>query len=673
MWGHPLLALERARGHLFPFVPVLIATGIGLWFLPGWEPGPRSYGAALVLLAAGILLVFRPLLHPLGIAAICIALGFLAAGVRAHVQKAPIIGFRYYGAIEGRVIEVDRSQSDRLRLTLDRVVLERTAPDRTPAKVRLSLHAEPPAPIRPGSTVILTGHLDAPMGPAEPGGFDFRRMAFFDRLGAIGYSRTPVLTLAAPEAGTQWINRLRAYLSAGVQAGIPGQAGAFASGSVTGDRSGITHETTDALRDSNLSHLLAISGMNLAFLVAFTFAILRYGFALVPPLALRLNTKKLAAAASLGVAGFYLALSGGNVATERAFLMSAVMLGAILCDRRALSMRTVALSAVMLLLWQPESLLHPGFQMSMAATVMLVWGFGVIDRRTFTERAPRWLLPVYTAVLSSVLGGLATGPIAAVHFNRFTDYGLLANLLTVPAMGTLIMPGAVVATLLSPFGLPQPGLLLMELGARWILAVAHLIAGWEGAVTGIKSPGPLVLPLMSVGALWLMLWPGRARWGGALALGIALLVWGGHQRPPVLISADGALVGIMGREGRVFSAPKGSGFAAGVWLEDDGDLASQADAAERGGFSGPQGARRFMLGDRPAIHLKGRGARDLVADACAESLLVILAAEVEDTPEGCLVIDRARLAETGAIAVWPDDGRLLFRNALDGSRLWMRQ
>ncbi|MDH2328712.1 ComEC/Rec2 family competence protein [Cereibacter sp. SYSU M97828] len=673
MWGHPLLALERARGHLFPFVPVLIATGIGLWFLPGWEPGPRCYGAALILMGAGIALFARPLLHPVGVAIICVTLGFLAAGARAHLQKAPILGFRYYGAIEGRVVEIDRSQSDRLRLTLDRVVLERTAPERTPAKIRVSLHAEPPAPIRPGSTVILTGHLDAPMPPAEPGGFDFRRMAFFDRLGAIGYSRTPVLTLAAPEPGTQWINRLRAYLSAGVQAGISGQAGAFASGSVTGDRSGITHETTDALRDSNLSHLLAISGMNLAFLVAFTFGVLRYGFALVPPLALRLDAKKLAAAASLGVAGFYLALSGGNVATERAFLMSAVMLGAILCDRRALSMRTVALSAVILLLWQPESLLHPGFQMSMAATVMLVWGFGVIDRRTFTERAPRWLLPVYTAVLSSVLGGLATGPIAAAHFNRFTDYGLLANLLTVPAMGTLIMPGAVVATILSPLGLPQPGLLMMELGARWILAVAHLIAGWEGAVTGIKSPGPWVLPLVAVGVLWLMIWPGRARWGGMLALVAALLAWGQHQRPPVLISGDGGLVGIMGPEGRAFSAPKGSGFAANVWLEDDGDLASQAEAAARPGFDGPEGARRFILGDRPAIHLKGRGAAKRLAEGCAEARIVILAAEAEVVPEGCIVIDRTMLAETGAIAVWPTEKGLLFRNALDGSRLWMRQ
>ncbi len=115
--------------------------------------------------------------------------------------------------------------------------------------------------------------------------------------------------------------------------------------------------------------------------------------------------------------------------------MVAIMLGAILADRRALSLRAVAIAAVVLLAARPESLLGPGFQMSFAATTVLIAGFGALDRAVLRERLPRWSLPVFTLVLSSVLAGLATAPLAAAHFNRFTDYGLLANLLTVPAMG----------------------------------------------------------------------------------------------------------------------------------------------------------------------------------------------------------------------------------------------
>ena len=168
---------------------------------------------------------------------------------------------------------------------------------------------------------------------------------------------------------------------------------------MTGDRSGISLDTVKALRDSNLAHLLAISGMNMAFLTGFVFFLVRYGVALVPPVALRINSKKVAAVAAFGVALFYLLLSGANVATERAFLMVCVMLGAVLLDRRALSLRTVALAGIALMLTQPESLAEPGFQLSFAATVVLIAGYGALSRGVMAQKLPRWMMPLYTCLL----------------------------------------------------------------------------------------------------------------------------------------------------------------------------------------------------------------------------------------------------------------------------------
>jgi len=391
---HPLRALAEVRGLLFPWVPVFLACGVALWFALPEEPGAAVYASlALGVLLAAALRVWGPeLAHPVVIAVACVAVGGLAAGLRAQGMAAPVLEFRYYGAVQGRVIGIDRSQNDAPRLTLDQVVLSRLAPDRTPHRVRVSLQGGAEAAFFPGQVVILTAHLAAPQAAAEPGGFDFRRMAFFDGLGAVGYTRTPVLLWEDADPATQWINRLRAAMGAGMRAAMPSQAGAFAAGAMTGDRSGITRDTVQALRDSNLSHLLAISGMNLAFLIGFTFGLIRYGVALVPPLALRLDSRKAAAVISLGVAGFYLALSGANVATERAFLMVAVMLGAILLDRRALTLRSVAISAILILVWQPESLAEPGFQMSFAATVALIWGFSALDGAVLRERLPRWII-----------------------------------------------------------------------------------------------------------------------------------------------------------------------------------------------------------------------------------------------------------------------------------------
>ena len=671
----PLTALQAARGQglLFLWVPVFLALGIGLWFSLLQEPGLIFYALATLGLAAALALGRRgpALLQPPALALACVLAGGLAAGARAHLVAAPVLEFRYYGPVEGRVIGIDRSQGDDLRVTLDQVVLDRLSPQRTPQLVRVSLHDASTLAPQPGTTVILTAHLSSPPGPSEPDAFDFRRMAFFDRLGAVGYSRTPLLVLAPPEPGTQLVNRLRARLSAAIMDRIPGQAGAFASGAVTGDRSAITQETVERLRDSNLSHLLAISGMNMAFITGFVFALVRYGLALVPPLALRVNGKKIAALVALAVAAFYLALSGANVATERAFVMVAVMLGAVLADRRALTLRSVALAAILLLVLRPESLLAPGFQMSFAATAVLIAGFGALDRGIVHERVPRWAMPVFALVLSSVLAGLATAPLAAAHFNRFTDYGLVANVLTVPAMGLCIMPGAVIAVLGLPIGLEGIGLLLMEIGARWILFIAGIVAGWEGAVTGIPTPGPLVLPLLAFGGLIAILLRGPARALAAAPLAAGLVLWAGSTRPDALISADGALVGLAGPEGRAMSSPTGAGFAAQSWLENDGDLADQVTAAARPGFDGPKGARAFALGPIRALHLKGKGAAGRLADGCRTAQLVILSVPADQVPAGCRVIDSDDLAETGPQALWvAQDGTLRIVATDRADRLW---
>lgn len=670
----PLDWLQSGRGQLFPWVAVLIGVGIGLWFAQVDEPAIGSYSLAAGIVALGLGLGWRgpELWRPVALALAALAAGWLAAGIRAHVVEAPMLSFRYYGPVEGRIVHIDRSQSDALRLTLDQVVLREVAPGRTPLRVRVSLQSDPdwlePAP---GQVVILTASLAAPEGPVEPGAFDFRRMAFFDQLGAVGYTRTPVLLLEEPTSALP-IDRLRRYLTDGMLAHMEGQAGAFAAGAMTGDRSAITEETAQALRDSSLAHLLAISGMNMAFLTAFVFALLRYGLALVPWIALRVNTKKVAAWVSLGVALFYLLLSGANVATERAFIMIAVFLGAILLDRRALTLRSVALAATILLLARPESLLNPGFQMSFAATIALILGFGAVERSIYRERIPRWVMPVFTLILSSAIGGFATAPYAAAHFNRFADYGLLANLLTVPVMGAVIMPAGAIAALLAPFGLAALPLWVMEQGARWILFVAHWAAGLDGAVTAIPAPGPLVLPVFTLGALWVALWHGKVRVLGLLPVLAAFVLWGTVQRPALLVSGDGKLLGLIGPEGRALSADSGGGFAAENWLQNDGDLASQSGAAARPGFMGPKGARWFSLAGMQMVALGGKAAAENLGAACASGALVFLADRADDPPKGCRLIDQSLLAETGALAIWVEDAGFRVERANSMRRIWSR-
>lgn len=672
---HPLRSLAEARGTLFPWTAVFLGLGIGAWFAWGWEPGMPLYaGVAVAALALAALAWRGPFLaQPVAVAGVCLLAGFLAAGFRAHSVAAPMLTAPYYGPVTGRIVDIDRSQGDALRITLDRVQLGDLPPWATPVTVRLALHGDPPPfQMTAGQVVMATGRLDAPAGPEEPGGFDFRRMAFFERLGAVGYSATPVMLWSEPEGWDQAISRLRLTLSHAIQAAVPGDAGAFAAGAMTGDRSGISAAVVQDLRVTSLAHLLAISGMNLAFLTGFVFALIRGGLALIPGVALRINTKKVAAVAAFGVSTFYLALSGANVATTRAFLMMVVFLAAVLLDRRALSLRNVAISALILLIWQPEAMASPGFQMSYAATVALIAGFDALRERSLAQLLPGWARPVLLLVLTSILAGVATAPYAAAEFNRIAQYGLIANLLTVPVMSVLMGAGAV-AALLGPLGLAGPALWVMGRAAEWILMVAHWIAGFGGAMTAVPTPWPAVMPVMTLGAAWLVLWRGRLRLWGLAGIAAALALWAISPRPVALVSSDGALVGLMGAGGRALSAPSGAGFAAETWLQDDGDPTLPKDAALRPGFTGPRGQRRFTLAGMAGAVLTGKAGLAAVEELCGTVDLVILAASQPPptkAPGPCILIGADYLVSSGALSLDPVPGGVWVRPVRTHDRIW---
>jgi competence protein ComEC len=657
------------RGSLFPWVPVWLGCGVGLYFALRVEPSAAllwACGAGALLLGL-MALRGREWAGPLLLLCALVLAGVVIAGARAHLVAGPVLGWRYYGPVEGRIVVIDRSASDALRLTLDRVVLERMHPEKVPDRVRVSLHGDQGVITpRPGLRVMMTAHLGPPSGPVEPGGFDFQRHAWFLGIGAIGYTRTPVLT-AGKAQGAQLLFRARMALSMHVQDRLPGQVGAFAAAIMTGDRSGLSQETLQAMRISNLAHLLAISGLHMGLLAGFVFAACRLGLAALPGIGLRWPIKKIAAGVAILAGAGYLGLSGGNVATERAFVMVAVMLVAVMLDRRALSLRAVAVAAVIVLCLQPEALLGPGFQMSFAATVALVAVFGWL-RDAQIPLGPRWLRPVLAVVISSAVAGAATAPVAAAHFNQIAQYGLLANLMSVPLMGVLVMPAAVVAALLLPFGLDWVPLWVMGQGLEWILGVATRVSSWEGARGLVVSPGPEVLPLIAFGALVLVLWQGRARVVGLAPVMLGFWLWSGADRPAILVSDNGALVGVLMPEGRALSKSRGGGFVALNWLENDGDAATQEDAHLRW-------PDHSTLPVPLHVVIGARAARERVD--CGSASLVVFSAEPDILPDtdACQSITPKTLRQTGSLAIFDEASglRVVTARSVTGTRLWSAQ
>lgn len=656
------------RGSLFGWLPVGMACGIALFFGLTFEPSMAflaAVGAGGIILA-WIARISDESLSPIPIFLLMIAIGFELAAWRAHSVAGPVLTWRYYGPVEGRIVGMDRSGSDAVRLTLDRVKLDRVGPDKTPHRVRISLHGDDTLGVapEPGLRVMTTAHLSPPGGPVEPGGFDFQRHAWFAELGGVGYTRVPLMAISEAEFDLrQTVFRIRMVASMRVREVLPGDVGGFAAAVTTGDRSGISQDGLEDLRASNTAHLLAISGLHMGLLSGFVFSLLRLIFALIPFIALRWPARKMAAVGALMAASVYLALSGGNVATERAFIMVAVALCAVLVNRRAFSLRGVAIAAMIVLALRPEALMGPGFQMSFAATTALVAVFGWM-RDGQISMGPKWLAPVMAVVISSGVAGLATAPIGAAHFNAIAHYGLLANLASVPLMGVLVIPAAVLALVLAPFGLDWLGLWVMGLGLRWILWVADTVAHLDGARGFVAGPGPWVLPVMALGALFVILWQGRGRYAGLAGVALSLALWQFSDRPRVLIADTGGLVGVMTENGRALSREKGAGFVARNWLENDGDGVDQDVAAAR--WSSEQ------VGAYQVIHISGKRA---IAGftGCGVGDIVVMNGEMEEaTPPDCFILNPKSLRGTGAVALVGEGemARLVSARDLAGDRMW---
>jgi len=659
--------LHAQRGALLGWVPVCLAVGIGCYFSLLWEPSLTVFigVVAVAVTCAAAARALPDVLSPFAWGVSLCLVGFVIAGARAHSVAGPVLGWRYYGTVEGRVVNIDRSASDALRLTLDEVRLDSVAPDRTPQRVRISLHDKRGQGITPvpGLRVMTTAHLSPPSGAVEPGGFDFQRHAWFARLGAVGYARVPLMGVAPAAEGHAGLMtfRVRMAASAHIQTVLEGDVGGFAAALTTGDRSGMSQGTLDHLRASNLAHLLAISGLHMGLLTAVVFGALRILLAALPFTALRWPTKGVAAFGALIAATGYLALSGGSVATERAYIMVAVALGALMIGRRAISLRAVAVAATLVLVLRPEALMGPGFQMSFAATTALVAVFGVL-RRVDMAWMPKVLRPVFATFVSSAVAGLATAPIAAAHFNAIAQYGLIANLLSVPLMGVLVIPAAVLALVLAPLGLDWMALWVMGLGLRWILGVAQYVALLDGARSYVPGPGPLVVPVLTLGFLALVLWQGRLRWLGLPVMAASFALWHNGARPDVLISDTGKLVGVMTPQGRALSKPKGAAFIARNWLENDGDGGAQWQAAAR-----------WVKGD--VIHLSGKRALAQFT-GCRAGQVVVSSTQVEGANRwACDVYDPRRLRNTGSVALSKQttgSWQVTTARDLSGNRLWTR-
>lgn len=571
------------KDRLFLWLPVAFGLGIILYFCLPVEPG-LMLAILPVPLTIG-LLVFSwkrqhdgPkffLIYILACALFAGASGFAASKVASIVYGTPILekplkATRIAGTIES--IE-NLGGKEGSRVVLTGLTIEKVAAEDTPRKVRMRIRKD--AGLEAGQQIAFLGKLDPTSPPVLPGSYDFQRHLYFQGIGGVGFAYTQA-ELIEPKPGSGFLNlfeHLRAKIYRSVEASTGPVTAGIMTALITGQRGAIAEADEEAMRESGLYHLLSISGAHVGMVSALLFFVSRLLMASWPWFALHYPIKKIAAGIAMAGAVFYCILAGADVPAQRAVLMTGLVLLAIMLDRSPFSLRLIAFAALVVLVLIPQSLIGVSFQMSFAAVAALICFFDYIEPvwRRFYSRAGiirKIILYMVGLFLTSIIAGGMTGLLSLYHFQQFVIYGVLANMIAVPITGIVIMPAAVLALILMPFGLEGFALQIMEWGTIWMLAVAHWTAGLDGAVVHVAQWPQTTFAFLCVGMVLFLLWRGWAGKGiaaGLILFGLLLSVF--HKQPDIMVSDGAELIAVRSEDGYLcFSSTRKDKFVAENWM-----------------------------------------------------------------------------------------------------------
>lgn len=670
------LNLEIDRRRLFLWLPVAFGAGIIAYFSAETEPTllasalPASIAAALAITGRK-----RLALLAFWLTVAAFFGGFLAATLRARLVAAPVLASPVFAQMDATIETIDRTRYGGRMVV--RVIDMAPAVERMPERIRVTVRGR--IPFESGDAVRFRARLTPPQPAAVPGGFDFQREAFFQRIGAVGYvtgqmarregAAPPPLSLKLV-AG---IDRARDALTERIVAVIGGSTGAISAALITGKRGQIDEADNERWRAAGIYHLISISGLHMMLAAGLFFWTARLFFSLVPALAQRHPTKKWAALVAMGGAIAYDIFSGSEVATERSLIMTLVMFGAILCDRPALAMRNLAISGLIILALRPETVLGPSFQMSFGAVAGLV-AYGEIERRWHEKRAPDSLLSgdgflakavrlALAFALTSLIAGLATAPFQAYHFHRLNPYGILGNALAVPICSIIVMPAALIGVLLYPLGIDAAAWWVMGQGVQGIQIVAGWVAMLDGSVATVARFSTGALALMALGLLLATLMTTLPfQLAGLTLAGMGIAASAQAPRPELILDPGGKTALVRGEDGRLILLGRSRpGFALQQWLGGDRDGRSARDESLTTGARCDRSGCTASLADGRSVALVLE--RDAFTDDCERATIVITALTAPaGCREGAEVYDRAFLSIYGATYIYPNGRHETARN-----------
>ncbi|MGV6801830.1 MAG: ComEC/Rec2 family competence protein [bacterium] len=687
--------LKEDLGTGFLWLPVWLGTGIGLYF--SFQTEPLLYillGPTIILIFVRSALMWLPLghnykylsfyqkYHYLLLALILIFAGASIAKMRTQSVNAPILLDKTPTlTITGRIVAITELPQG-VRYVLSVVAIDDYDKTTLPKKIRISWHGNQSYTYKLPSIndqIQIRGVLLPPPEPIAPGAFDFGRQLYFEQIGAVGYAITPPYVVQ-PAHGMS-LQKLRYSIKQRILSRLPPsrqEEGNVTAALVTGLRDGINTDYEEALRESGLAHLLAISGLHMGLIMGSLFFISRFVFAHIEYWALHYPIKKWAASVALIGGVFYLLISGASWSAQRAFIMASLFFVAIILDRRALSLRNVAIAALIILILRPEALLHIGFQMSFAAVTALIAVWEWIENKGIAQgwtvatgqdgRLKRILIGFSGLGLTSFIAGLATAPFAMFHFHRVALYGVIGNLLAMPIVTLIIMPMVIVGFFLFPFNLDWIAWRIMTEAIYVVLQIADHVSHLTGAVYYRPALPRNYIVFITIAGLIGLLLKSPIRVIGFVMICVVMLMSAHPDKPVIIIGPEvkNIVVSLPTKDKNIlgFQTLTAEKFIAENWITLLGYEKGQVDQKSLQNIT-PDPYRKcskkgceFEL--MASVRISYITAADTMANLhrhCADNEIIIARFSLPNSVrENCqaFIIDPDYTAQNGTVSIWAD-------------------
>jgi len=590
-------ALDGRR--LFVLLPFGMVAGAAIYAGAGAEPqafvlpGLAIASAAALWLSRNSLAAVRVVML-----AVSLAAGFAVMMAHSLLFGTPMLGEPRYGVYEATIAAVLSEGEGGGRIVLSDIVPTGTA---RPLGIFLARISVPDALSLNRGDRIRAAIRFAPIpAPVFPGGFDSAFHAYFSGIGAFGNSTGAIAVLAPTTIAPpqRFIEDLRRGIAQRLAAGMAQPAAGIATALVTGDQTTVSEEARDVMATAGIAHVLSVSGLHLTIVAGWTYFGLRLLLALSLTLGQRWPVKKLAALAGIAMALFYNALASGpagNVAALRATVMIVLVLGAILFGRRALTMRNVAIAAVLIIVTDPASIFRASFQLSFAAVVALIGAYELASRPAETERTRLRSLFGFVGgiIATSLVAGAATTLFSAYHFQQLSPLGVLGNLLSFPLI-LIMMIGGLCSVLLMPLGLESAVLPTLAWSIDAMLSVARMVTQWSAPLEAhpVLQPWTLVAGLAAFA--WFAFLKDRWRLAGPALIVPLVLMFGGDVAPDVLVADTTQAVAVRDGGALTLAAGRIGTFATDVW-------------GERYGVVVPAGEGRVQCDSQACVDRSDRG------------------------------------------------------------------